>query len=76
MEGKYNIGEGEALCRCNLLKSPQTPMTKDSTSLEQSNDVTITNMKTPKTSTLSYIRQFARVYYTLNGTPFCVMIAN
>lgn len=51
-------------------------MTKDSTSLEQSNDVTITNMKTPKTSTLSYIRQFARVYYTLNGTSFCVMIAN
>ena len=52
-------------------------MTDDSTSYEQQDDVTVAkNMKTPRLSTLSYVRQFANSYYSLQGTVFEKMIAN
>lgn len=52
------------------------PMTNDSTTSSLHPDTKTSNMKTPSSASLQFLRQFARVYYPLKGTNFSTMLAN
>lgn len=52
------------------------PMANDSSSMSSESSTRVKEMKRPKSSTLSFIRQFAHSYVSVNGCRFGNMVLN
>lgn len=51
-------------------------MTHDSSFTISESDVKMKTLKSPRTSTLNMVRQFARTYVNLSGTQFNQLVIN
>ncbi len=54
----------------NVIFKPQLPMSHDSSKTNSDSIVKMKIMKTPRSSTLNFVRQFARTCVVLEGTSF------